>query len=108
MTRTDWFLLPILAAILSGVVYAAFHWLGFFSLGLIGLLTGMVALQVELEGGRPADDIRNAALMRAALERRHPTDKAAWASAQMPIFIGKVVSAGLVVLGFGVFFLVKI
>ncbi len=111
MSRTDWVLLPVVVVILAGAIYAAFHWLGFLGIGILGLLTGMVAVQVDLEGGRPAGDIRNAALLRAASDRSEARDRAwqaDWASAQIAIFIGKIVSAGLIILGFGLFFLVQI
>jgi hypothetical protein len=109
LTRTDWVLLPILIVGLGGVAYAAFRWLGFFGVGLLGLLVGLVAVNVDLERGWPAGNwatIRSATAAREAMSR---AEKAEWRASvardQLPIFVAKVVAAGMVILGFGLFVL---
>src|SRR4051812_26199057 len=49
MTRIDWILLPVLVAVLAGVVAGAFLLVGFFGLGVLGLIIGVMAQRIELE-----------------------------------------------------------
>jgi hypothetical protein len=49
MSRIDWILLPVLVALLAGVVLGAFLLAGFLGLGVLGLIVGVMAQRIELE-----------------------------------------------------------
>ena len=98
LSRVDWVLLPVAIGIGAGLVYAA---------------VGLVAVNVDLERGGPIGEARANlfAAFAANTDRMNRAEKAeqraAVARDQGPIFVAKVVSAGMVILGFGLFFLVQ-
>ncbi len=114
MTRVDWVLLPIIVSAVAGVVYAAFHFLGFLGIGVLGLLTGVVAVNVDLEQGWPIGPTRmNSYSNRLGVQDRmsraeRAGHRADLARDQVPIFVAKVASAGMIILGFGLFVLVQL
>lgn len=114
MRWADWLLLPFLVLGMGAIGYLAFRWLGFLGIGIIGLLTGLVAVNVELEGGRPIGLTRSNIYSTSfrAEERMSRAEKAAWhaerTSYGLPLFIAKVASAGMIILGFGLFFMFQL
>lgn len=114
MTKIDWLLLPVLVLAASGAIYAAFHSLGFLGIGILGLLTGVVAVNVDLEQGWPIGPTRmNLHSARLGVQDRmsraeRAAQRADLARDQIPIFVAKVASAGMIILGFGLFVLVQL
>lgn len=115
LSLPDLVLLPLLVALAGGAVWGAFRLLGFLGLGILGLIVGLVAVNVEMEGGRPLGTGQNAGLYAAtvAAEARmtraeRAARRAEIARAALPLHVAKVVSAGLVILGFGLFFAVQV
>jgi hypothetical protein len=110
----DLVVLPVLVALIAGVTWAAFRLVGFLGLGILGLLVGLIASNLELAGGKsvsgPAANLYADAV--AAEARMTPAERAARraerARAALPLHVVKVVSAGLVILGFGLFFAVQL
>jgi len=101
----------LLAASLAATSCLAYQIVGFLGIGVLGLIIGVIALTVEMERGGPigfynATDIY--AQHMAAVERMSAAEKAERRaeieSAAFPLLVAKTVSAGLIVVGFGLFF----
>lgn len=112
MTRVDWVLLPVLVVGMGALAHAAFHFLGFFGIGLLGVVTGVVAVTVDLERGWPAGDYSSVRYIAEAKQTMSRAERAEWREAiqrdQLAIFVAKVASAGMIILGFGLFFMVQL
>ena len=111
MTRLDWILLPILLAVLAGVVVGAFLLAGFLGLGVLGLLIGFMAQRIELEKDGATSNVMTTSLYaqqfkaREGMSRAERAEHFAETDALLRwLFVAKVVSAGFVILGFGLFF----
>lgn len=111
MTRIDWILLPVLVGVLAGVVVGSFLLAGFIGLGVLGLIVGVMAQNIELEKDGAIGHSRTTSLYAdqfKARERMTRAEKAEhWAETDALLrwlFVAKVVSAGLIILGFGLFF----
>ena len=104
--------LILLVVSLGATSYVAYQIVGFFGVGVLGLIIGVIALTVELERGGPVGDYYNATSLysqhMAAVERMSAAERAERRaeieSASVPLLIAKIVSAGLIVVGFGLFF----
>jgi hypothetical protein len=102
--------LVLLVVSLGATSYVAYQIVGFLGVGVLGLIIGVIALTVELERGGPvghgqasslyAQHITTVERMSAAerAERRAEIESAA-----LPLLIAKIASAGLTVVGFGLF-----
>lgn len=115
LSRADLVLLPGLVALAGGAVWGAFHLLGFLGLGILGLIVGIIAANVELQGGRALGSSLTPNVYAdavAAENRETPAERAARraeaARAALPLHVARVVSAGLIILGFGLFFAVQL
>ncbi len=115
LSKIELVLLPALLLLGYWIIAALFERLGFFGLGLLGLAIGFVAVMVELEGGDPIGDSQNANLFsqgfkgrllqsRAERDERYVQRRAA----DMPLHVAKVTSSGLIILGFGCFYLFQL
>jgi len=103
--------LTLLVASLGATSYVAYQIVGFFGVGILGLIAGLITLTVELERGRPLVHGQAASLyiqFMAAEEKMSSAEKAARRaeieSAAFPLLMAKIVSAGLILIGFGLFF----
>jgi hypothetical protein len=103
--------LVLLVVSLGATSYVAYQIVGFLGVGVLGRVIGVIALTVELERGGPIGDYYNATSLygqhMAAVERMSPAERAERRaeieSAALPLLIAKIVSAGLIVVGFGLF-----
>lgn len=102
--------LVLLIVSLGATSYVAYQVVGFLGIGILGLIIGVIALTVELEGGRALVHDQAASLyiqFMAAEERMSAAEKAERRaeieSAALPLLVAKIVSAGLIVVGFGLF-----
>ena len=105
----------LLAVSLGATSYVAYQITGFLGVGVLGLIIGVIALTVELERGGPIGHDQAAGVYSqhmAAVERMSPAEKAerraAIESAAFPLLVAKIVSAGLIVVGFGLFFVFQL
>ncbi|MBJ6124290.1 hypothetical protein [Microvirga splendida] len=112
MTRIDWILLPILVGVLAGVVIGAFLLAGFIGLGVLGLIIGLMAQRIELEKDGAVSHSMTTSLYAEQFKARERMSRAEKAGHRAEtqtllkwLFPAKVVSAGLIILGFGLFFL---
>jgi hypothetical protein len=115
MTRIDWILLPFLVAVLAGIALGAFLLAGFIGLGVLGLIIGVMAQRIELEKDGAvsnemttslyADQIKAQERMTRAERAEHRAETQALLKV---LSVAKIVSAGLVILGFGFFFLFQL
>lgn len=104
--------LSLLVLSLGAASYVAYRIVGFLGLGVLGLIIGVIALTVELERGGPIGDYYNAtnlyAQHMAAVDRMSVAEKAERQaeieSTALPLQVAKLVSAALIVVGFGLFF----
>jgi hypothetical protein len=111
MTRIDWILLPVLVGILAGIVVGSFLLAGFIGLGVLGLIIGVMAQRIELEKDGAVGHVMTTSLYaeqfkaRENMSRAEKAERRAEAQALLKwLFVAKVVSAGLIILGFGLFF----
>ncbi len=107
--------LVLVVVSLGGTSYVAYQIVGFLRIGVLGLIIGMIALTVELERGRSLVHDQAASLyieFMAAEERMSAAEKAERRaeieSAALPLLVAKVVSAVLIVAGFGLFFVFQL
>jgi hypothetical protein len=110
VTKCDYLAFPILAALLIGVVYGALRLVGFFGLGVLGLVIGFIAVRMDLERDGPTtSDPTMLAEQAKARQRMSRAERAGFRAEQTvrlkPLFIAQVVAAGFVILGFGLHFL---
>jgi hypothetical protein len=115
MTRVDWILLPVLGAVLAGVVLGAFLLVGFLGLGVLGLIIGVMAQRIELEKDGAVSNVMTTSLYADQFRAREQMTRAEkaehWAETDAllkVLFVAKVVSAGLIILGFGLFVLFQL
>jgi hypothetical protein len=111
MTRIDWILLPVLVGVLAGIVVGAFLLAGFIGLGVLGLIIGVMAQNIELEKDGAVGHSRTTSLYAEQFRAREKMTRAEKAEHRAEneallkwLFVAKVVSAGLIILGFGLFF----
>jgi hypothetical protein len=111
MTRIDWILLPMLVGVLAGVVVGAFLLAGFIGLGVLGLIIGVMAQRIELEKDGATSNVMTTSLYAQQFKAQESMTRAEKAARQAEndtllkwLFVAKVVSAGLIILGFGLFF----
>jgi hypothetical protein len=103
--------LVLLVVSLGATSYVAYQIVGFLGVGVLGLIIGVIALTVELERGGPVGDYYNATSLysqhMAAVERMSAAERAERRaeieSAAVPLLVAKIASAGLIVVGFGLF-----
>jgi hypothetical protein len=108
--------LVLLVVSLGATSYVAYQIIGFLGVGVLGLIIGVIALTVELERGGPVGDYYNATSLysqhMAAVERMSAAEKAERhaeiESAALPLLVAKIASAGLIVVGFGLFFVFQL
>ncbi|MCB8820014.1 hypothetical protein [Microvirga rosea] len=110
-TASDLINLSLLVLALGGASSVAYRIVGFLGVGVLGLIIGLIALTVEMERGGPVGHSQASGLYAqhmAAVERMSPAERAARhaeiESAALPLRVAKVLSAGLIVVGFGLFF----
>ena len=115
MTRIDWLLLPVLVAVIGVVAYGLFLLAGFLGLGVLGLLIGVMVQRIELEkDGATSNEMTTSLYAQQFMAQQAMTraEKAGQrAESQMLVdllFVPKVVSAGLIILGFGFFVLFQL
>jgi hypothetical protein len=115
MTRIDWILLPVLVGVLAGVAVGSFLLAGFIGLGVLGLIIGVMAQRIELEKDGAVGHTMTTSLYAQQFKAQENMSRAEKAE-RLPfgppllkwLFVAKVVSAGLVILGFGLFFLFQL
>ncbi|HZH51383.1 MAG TPA: hypothetical protein VEZ16_05820 [Microvirga sp.] len=111
----DWILLPFLIAVLAGIVLGAFLLAGFLGLGVLGLLVGVMAQRIELEKEGAVSNYMTTSLYADQFKAQQSMSRAERAERRAEnvkllkcLFVAKVVSAGLIILGFGFFILIRI
>jgi hypothetical protein len=115
MTRIDWILLPVLVGLLAGVVVGAFLLAGFLGLGVLGLIVGVMAQRIELEKDGAVGHSMATSLYAQQFKAQERMTRAERAERRAEneallrwLFVAKVVSAGLIILGFGFFVLFQL
>jgi len=115
MTRTDWILLPFLVAVLAGIALGAFLLAGFLGLGVLGLIIGVMAQRIELEKDGAVSNEMTTSLYADQIKAQERMTRAERAERRAEnqsllkvLSVAKIVSAGLVILGFGFFFLFQL
>jgi len=115
MTRVDWILLPFLIAVVAAVALGAFLLVGFLGLGVLGLIIGVMAQRIELEKDGAVSNYMATSLYAQQFEAQQKMGRAERAERQAEVrallkwlFVAKVVSAGLIILGFGFFVLFQL
>src|SRR5712692_8368222 len=108
LSKTEIYMLPPVMLGVAALAFFAFQIVGFLGIGLLGLLIGFIAGQVDLDKeGVIGPSVLHAQQMMA---RQHasPSERAAHRSEMQslarPLLIAKIISAALVILGFGGFF----
>jgi hypothetical protein len=108
-TKWDYIAFPLLAALAIGVFYAALRLVGFFGLGVIGLVIGFVAVRMDLERDGASNDPETLAEQFRARNAMSRAERAGLRAEQnfrlKPLFVAQVVAAGFIILGFGFHFL---
>lgn len=114
-TRFDLVLLPVLVAVALLVVTGAFRLAGFLGLGVLGLLAAFIAVRIDLEADGVVGHPRTTGLFAETARRGRPDTpeerEARHAERQWlvrPLWWTLVASAGLIIFGFGGFFLYQL
>jgi preprotein translocase subunit Sss1 len=115
MTRLDWILLPFLIGALALLTAVMFALVGFLGLGILGLLIGVMAQRIEIEKDGATSGNMTTSLYaeqfraREAMSRAERAEhRARSANLLNYLHVAKIVSAGLVILGFGFFALFQL
>lgn len=108
-TKWDYLAFPLLAALAIGVFYAALRLVGFFGLGVIGLVIGFIAVRMDLERDGASNDPQTLAEQYKARSRMTRAERAGLQAEHglrlRPLFAAQIVAAGCIILGFGFHFL---
>ena len=107
MSKVDWLLLPFLVAGTFALMALAFRLAGFLGVGILGVWVGVIAAltdedSVRRAGGGAAP--RSSAAPQAERWWLLPVQGDALAAV---LFGAKVASAGMIILGFGLYFVVQ-
>jgi hypothetical protein len=106
MSKIDWLLLPVLVAGTVALMAFAFRVAGFLGVGILGVWLGVVAAMMDEEPDRRAG-------RRPARDPGPPQAERWWllpaqGGALVAVLFGaKVASAGMIILGFGLYFEVQ-
>ncbi len=108
-TKWDYVAFPLLAALAIGVFYGALRLVGFFGLGILGLVIAFIAVRMDLERDAASSEPRVLEEQFKARDRMSRAERADFQAAQKarlkPLFVAQVVAAAFVILGFGFHFL---
>jgi hypothetical protein len=94
----------------AGLAYAAHRIAGFLGIGVLGLLIGFIAVQVDLESGGPVGGVSTNLYaqhmtMRQSMSRsERDAAHAEMQSMRRPLTVAKLIAAALIALGVGGFF----
>ncbi len=107
--------LILLVVSVGATSYVAYQVVGFVGVGILGLIIGVIALTVEWQAGGP-DGFYNATNLYAqhvAIVERMSAAERAERRAEIeatagPLLVAKIVSAGLIVIGLGMFFIFEL
>ena len=111
LSRTEIYLLPPILLEVAALAFFAFRIAGFVGIALLGVLIGFIAVRVDLEkegavGSEWAASLHAQQVM--SRQNASPSERAAHRSEMQslarPLLIAKIISAALVILGFGGFF----
>jgi hypothetical protein len=108
LSRTEMYLLPPILFGVAALAFFAHRIVGFLGIGLLGLLIGFIAVQVDLDKeGVIGPSVLHAQQM-AARQHASQSERAAHRSDMQslarPLLIAKIISTALVILGIGGFF----
>src|SRR5262245_20219331 len=114
LSKAEMYALPIVLLVTAGLALAAFRIVGFLGVGILGLLIGFIAVQVDLEKGgaigSPFASSRSAQHVMSR-ERMSASERAAGdaelRSVKRPLLLAKIIAAALIALGLGGFFFVE-
>lgn len=109
-SKWDYVAFPFLAALLLGVGYGAIRLVGFFGLGILGLVIAFITVRMDLErDGAHSGQPTVLAEQFKARDRMSRAEKAALAAEKasrlQPLFVAQIIATGFVILGFGLHFL---
>jgi hypothetical protein len=107
LSKTEMYMLPPILLGVAVLAFFAHQIVGFLGIGLLGVLIGFLAVQVDLDkAGMIGPGVLHAQQMMA--RQNNPSERAAHRSEMQsharPLLIAKIISAALVILGFGGFF----
>lgn len=108
-TKWDYIAFPFLAALCIGVFYGALRLVGFFGLGVLGLVIVFIIVRMDLEKDGPGG-VHPSVLAEQfkARDRMSRSEKANLFEEQrsrlQPQFVAHVVGTGFAILGFGFHF----
>jgi hypothetical protein len=106
MTKWDYVAFPILAALLLGVTYGALRLVGFFGLGILGLVIGFIAVRMDLERDGASSGLAEQFKARERMSRAERASLQAEQTFRLkPLFVAQIVATGFIILGFGLHFL---
>ena len=115
MTWLDWVLFPLLAGVLALLIVVLFAATGFLGLGVLGVLIGFVAQRMEVEKDGATSNYMTTSLYAEQFKARQAMSRAERAEHQARsadllkyLHVAKIVSAGLIILGFGFFVLFQL
>jgi len=108
LSRTEVYVLPPILLGVTALAFFAHRIVGFLGIGLLGVLIGFLAVQVDLDKeGMIGPGVLHAQQMMAR-ENASPSERAAHRSEMQsharPLLIAKIISATLVIIGIGGFF----
>src|SRR5262249_49138441 len=105
------YMLPPVLLGTAGLAFFAFKTIGFLGIGLLGVLMGFIAVRVDLEKEGAVGSEWAASLHAQQVMARHnaspserAADRAEIQTLARPLLIAKIISAALILLGFGGFF----
>ncbi len=103
-TKWDYVAFPLLAAAGIGVFYGAIRLVGYFGLGVLGLVIVFITVRMDLEKDGPS--IAQQFKARDGMSRAEKADLFAEQRTRLqPQFVALVVGTGFIILGFGLHFL---
>lgn len=101
-TRWDYLAFPVLAALLLGAFFGALRLVGFFGVGLLGLIIALITVRIDLDADSPATGMVAWSRMAETMSKAEKAEmRAARDRRRRPLFVAQIVAVGFIILGFG-------
>lgn len=101
-SKWDYLAFPVLAVLLLGAFFGALRLVGFFGVGLLGLVIALITVRIDLDAEVPSSSIIARSRMTETMGHAEKAEiRAARDWRRRALFVAQIVATGFIILGFG-------